>query len=260
MSFAERIKEQQLKFAVLDIETKPLVTYTWGLWRQNIGLNQIKDHGGLLCYAIKWIGEDSTKFYSEWDLGKDELIRQSYEDINNADVVVTYNGDRFDLKTLNSYYITEGYPKPKPYKSVDLFKENKKHFNFPSKKLDYLAQRVVNDHKTAHTGFDLWTGCMNGDKESQALMEKYNRQDVLLTEKVYLENLSWWAYQPHMGMFTEAKNMVCPKCGSKKVTPINGETVKAHVQKYQLLQCVECMGYSRSTYKEGSPQTTRNIV
>jgi hypothetical protein len=30
------------KIATLDIETCPLESYTWGLWKQNVGLNQIK--------------------------------------------------------------------------------------------------------------------------------------------------------------------------------------------------------------------------
>lgn len=248
MSFIERLKESKTKINVLDIETKPLLSYHWGLFKQFIGLNQIVEHGGLLCFAVKTIGDEETQFYSEWDLGTDKLIREAYRVIEETDVLVTYNGDRFDIKRLNGMFIENGMPKPPPFKSVDLFKENKKNFAFPSGKLDYMAQRVVDDHKTPHQGFDLWLDCMAGDPEAQALMEEYNRQDVLLTENIYLSHLSWWNYQPHMGLFLDARD-ICPKCGSKEMQELKAGIVRTAVQEYQMLQCAECLSYARTNVK-----------
>lgn len=259
MSFVERLKESKTKINVLDIETKPLKSWHWGLFKQFIGLNQIVEHGGLLCFAVKTIGEEETEFYSEWDLGTDRLIREAYRVIEESDVLVTYNGDRFDIKRLNSYFIEQGLPKPPPYKSVDLFKENKKNFAFPSGKLDYMAGQIVNDHKTPHQGFQLWLDCMDGDPEAQALMEEYNRQDVLLTENIYLSHLSWWNWQPHMGLFMETED-TCPKCGSDQMQLLKAGVVRTAVQSYQLLQCEECLSYARTNIKLQDPLKFKKAI
>ncbi|MDA8440548.1 MAG: hypothetical protein M0Z51_17040, partial [Propionibacterium sp.] len=48
-----------------DIETRPINAYVWGLWDQNVGLTQIVDPGGVMCFAAKWYGEKGVLFYSD---------------------------------------------------------------------------------------------------------------------------------------------------------------------------------------------------
>ena len=259
MSFVERLKESQLKFNVIDIETKPLKSWHWGLFKQFISLDQIIEHGGLLCFAVKTIGDEETQFYSEWDLGYDKLIREAYRVVEETDVMITYNGERFDMKKLNAEFVQKGLPKPPPYKHVDLFKENKKNFSFPSGKLDYMAQRIVDDAKTPHQGFQLWIDCMAGDEDAQALMEEYNRQDVILTEKIYLDHLSWWHYQPHMSTFMESIDG-CPKCGSQKMQQLKAGVVRTALQQYQLFQCQECQSYARGDSRLREPSEFRRAL
>ena len=259
MSFVERLKESQLKFNVIDIETKPLKSWHWGLFKQFISLDQIIEHGGLLCFAVKTIGDEETQFYSEWDLGYDKLIREAYRVVEETDVMITYNGERFDMKKLNAEFVQKGLPKPPPYKHVDLFKENKKNFAFPSGKLDYMAQRIVDDAKTPHTGFSLWIDVMAGDAEAQALMEEYNRQDVLLTERLYLENLSWWNWQPAMTNFLQIEEG-CPKCGSQDMQELKAGVVRTIVQSYQLYQCSECLSYARGDLRLNEPAKHRRAL
>ena len=45
------------RIGLIDIETSPLEAYTWGLWDQNVGLNQIKTEWTILSYSFKWLGE-----------------------------------------------------------------------------------------------------------------------------------------------------------------------------------------------------------
>lgn len=259
MSFVERLKESQLKFNVIDIETKPMISYHWGLFKQFISLDQIIDGGGLLSFASKTIGNDSVDFFSEWELGQRGLVEAAYNLINDTDVLITYNGDRFDIKKLNAYFIQQGFPKPKPFKSIDLYKENRRHFSWPSGKLDYLAGQVVDDHKVQHSGITLWIDVMNGDKDAQKLFKEYNIQDVLLTEKIYLEHLSWWSNVPNMNLFLEtAEN--CPKCGSDKIQLLEASEVHTAVQSYHLYQCQECLSYSRGNNKLGVTVERKKIV
>src|SRR5271165_7266283 len=46
------------KILVLDIETSPIVSYTWGLFDQNIGLEQIVQESNILSVAVKWLGDN----------------------------------------------------------------------------------------------------------------------------------------------------------------------------------------------------------
>jgi hypothetical protein len=53
-----------VKLLLLDIETAPNTVYTWGLYDQNIAINQIISTGYVLCYAAKWYGRRWNQFDS----------------------------------------------------------------------------------------------------------------------------------------------------------------------------------------------------
>jgi len=40
-----------MKVLAVDIETTPLITYTWGLFNQNIGINKVGHLAALCVYA-----------------------------------------------------------------------------------------------------------------------------------------------------------------------------------------------------------------
>lgn len=245
------------KILVLDIESKPHLVYTWGLWDQNVGLTQIVEDGGMICFAAKWLGESETMFYSEYEHGQAAMRREAHRLLSEADIVVTYNGDRYDIKRLNNEFLLAGMTPPKPYRSIDLFKINKAQFDLPSRKLDFIVQRTGLGQKLAHTGFELWVGCMNGDADAWKLMEEYNREDVRITESLYVKLLPWLKSVPHIGMFA-GDGHVCPYCGSDALTE-DGET-HTQVQTYALFQCNGCGGWSRGTKTRGISQQTRIVV
>ena len=45
------------KILVIDIETSPLESWTWGIWDQNVSLEQIKTEWTILSFAAKWLGK-----------------------------------------------------------------------------------------------------------------------------------------------------------------------------------------------------------
>lgn len=62
----ERKKMSKPKVLILDIETSPLEVYTWGIWEQNISLNQIKKDWNIIAWCAKWLGEPHTNtIYSD---------------------------------------------------------------------------------------------------------------------------------------------------------------------------------------------------
>ena len=48
------------KIGLIDIETAPIEAHVWGLWDQNVGLNQIKTDWAALSIAAKWMHEDEV--------------------------------------------------------------------------------------------------------------------------------------------------------------------------------------------------------
>lgn len=220
------------KILYLDIETRPILAYTWGLWNQNIGLNQIVDKGGLLCFGAKWGGSRTTEFYSEWEDGQEEMVRQAHRLISEAEAIVTYNGDRFDLPKLMGEFVQIGLRPPAPPTSIDVYKTVKK-LGLPSGKLAFVGPFLKLGNKVKHEGFGLWTDTMKGDLKAQARMTKYCLQDVNLLEKVYNKLRPYVKNHPHTGSHGD-----CGACGSAHIQSRGYRRTKTF--KIQRLQCVAC--------------------
>jgi len=243
-----------MKILLLDIETSPHSVYAWGLFKQNISLSQVKDTSRVLCSAYKWLGERKTNFTSEWTDGVDGMLENMYNVIEEADAIVTYNGNRFDLPTLNKEFLLTGYRPPAPYKSVDLYRTVKNKFRFASNKLDHVAQQLGLGSKTDHYGFQMWLDVMDGNKKAQKLMETYNKQDVVLLEKVYDIVLPWIANHPNRSH--HSGSAVCPNCGSKSLQH-RGFAITA-VGRQQRYQCQDCGKWSKASEScEKTPKENR---
>lgn len=237
------------KILTLDIESKPGIWYSWGPRADWLPAGMMIDGGGMLCFAAKWLGSDEVMFYRG-----EQAVYEAHALLSEADLVITYNGDRYDLKRLNNEFLKRGMAPPSPYRSVDLFKTNRAQFDLPYKKLDVIAQFVDIGGKMKHQGFDLWVGCMNDDPEAWVIMEDYNKQDVVLTEKLYIKLLPWLKNVPHMGMFT-TDGGDCPYCASDDLT--NSGQTHTFVQTYSLYKCNNCEGWSRGNKPHANPLATR---
>lgn len=244
---SRRLRENKVRVLVIDIENSPNIAHVWGLWNNNVSLAQLQESQRVICFAAKWLGEKGTLFYSEHVDGYDAMVKAAYDLVNEADIIVGYNSQGFDMKHLHTTFVKAGYAPPKPYKNVDLLHAVKKAFRFPSNKLDYVVQTLKLGAKTPHTGHTLWVQCMAGVDSAWKLMERYNRQDVVVTEKLYYRILPWIEKHPHIGMYMDTDHDRCPFCGSTKLTLDTGVTAKANVTTYDLYSCAECGGWSRST-------------
>jgi uncharacterized protein YprB with RNaseH-like and TPR domain/predicted RNA-binding Zn-ribbon protein involved in translation (DUF1610 family) len=236
-----------MKILFLDIETSPNQAYVWGLWKQNIGINQMIDSSRVMCWSAKWLG-DKKIYYS--GLNTDEhsvVIATMHALMEEADVIVTYNGDRFDIPTLKKEFLLHGFPPPAPSKSLDLFKVVRKQFKFPSNKLDYICQELGIGSKTKHTGFQLWVDCMNGDENAWKTMERYNKQDVRLLELLYNRLLGWLGRSINTNVYDDGHNS-CPSCGSAHLQSRGfSKTLSGRSRRYQ---CVSCGSWSKSSKVE----------
>jgi len=229
------------KILFLDIETAPSVGYTWGKWEQNI-LDFISD-GYVLSYSIKFAGKRAKTrglpdYPETWTKSKTDdsaILKELWNDINKADIIVAHNGDKFDIPTMRMRFLTLGMKPPKPAQTVDTLTAARHLFRFKSNKLDDLCRDLGIGRKLVHTGFNLWLGCMGGDMKSWHTMKKYNRRDVLLLEELYYRFLPWLKVHPNVNKNGDPR---CIRCGSDN---IKHDGVRfTNLRKKDHIHCLNC--------------------
>lgn len=227
-----------MKILHIDIETAPNKVYSWGLWNQNISINQIVEPGYTLCWAAKWHGKREVFFSSVHETTPEKMIKQAHKLLDEADVVCHYNGRKFDIPTLQAEFLLYGLDPPSQFKQLDLLKTARGQFRFPSNKLDYISQQLGLGTKTKHMGMEMWRDCMDGCDKAWKVMKRYNIQDVRLLEKLYKTLLPWIKAHPNWGVYLDAERPTCRNCGSKKVVKKGVE--RTNTLTYQRYKCKDC--------------------
>ena len=94
-----------MNLLTIDIETSPNLAHVWGIWQQNVGLPQLLESTEVLCWAAKWYDSDKVMFSSSFADSKETMVKKIWELLNEADVVVHYNGIKFDIPHLNREFL-----------------------------------------------------------------------------------------------------------------------------------------------------------
>lgn len=202
-----------MKKLYLDIENSPMVKYAWSLWDDRGSIDQIIEQPRILTVAAKF-EKKPPMIVTEWDDGRRGMLEAVAGWIDEADVLVTWNGQRFDMPWITGELVREGIALPSPVKHLDLMKVTKKAVRFPSYKLDYVAQQLLGQKKVSTGGFDLWKGVLAGDERARAKMVRYNIGDVRLTERLDKRLQSLPNALPHYGLYGTGDLSGCPGCGS----------------------------------------------
>ena len=244
---------RDIRIVTLDIETKPMVLWGWGLYNQDHGIHNILDHGGMASWAGKVYGTDGVQFASEYHDGRERMLERLWELLDSADVVVGWNSDRFDIPHINREFLQAGLNPVAPYRSVDLMKVVKKNFKFNSNKLDYVAQQLGVGQKVAtHQGRSLWDRCFfNNDEDDKrrawALMRRYNKGDVIITEAVYDAIRGWISNHPPLQLYTGEES--CNRCGCRDFQPVAKRSITT-VSSFEQFRCLGCGGFSKAQKRE----------
>lgn len=231
-----------MKTLIIDIERSPSIATIWDLWNNNIGINQLLNDSEVLCFAARWDGSDDVMYYSRKKHGKRAMLKRAWRLLDEADEVVGYNTDKFDLKVLNAEFLAMGLGRPSPFKSIDLLKVVKKHFKLISNKLDYVLKFFKLGQKMKHEGHELWLRVMNNDEDAWKTMEEYNIRDIIETEKLYnyLRSHGWLT----VGHNHAAEEGHCSACGSDDIIR-SKKWYYTRTMRYRLWQCRACKNWSR---------------
>jgi hypothetical protein len=240
----ETKEKSQAKILFLDIETLPLVCYSWGAYKQFISPDFVIKDWCIICWCANWLGSDA--FMSNCLTPKEALARNDkrimngiYKLLDAADFVVGHNLRRFDIKKLNTRFLLNGLDQPpSPYKTIDTLVEVRRTFGFTSNKQGYIAKKLGNDEKE-EMHFEDWAECDNGNQESLDKMQKYNIADVRTQRQDYLSIRSWIPNHPNVSLYQgiDDTSELCRACG--------GETVKdkfypTNKRERWARRCVDC--------------------
>lgn len=242
------------KILILDIENEFITAGVWGLWGVNVGIDQILEGGKVLCAAYKWLGKSAIHFVRTSD---EKSLATIHEAICEADAVVTFNGRRHDMPMLNREFIKAGLGPPSSYRHIDLIETLKKHFKFPSNKLQHVLKELGLGEKEEHEGFPLWIKCMAGDEKAWATMKRYNIKDVKLTEKLYDKLKGWITTGINYNLFNPS-GFVCPNCGSKHLVRRGYHATQT--QLYRRYRCSGCGSWPRERLTALEKEHRANIL
>jgi hypothetical protein len=260
-----------MRILEIDIETAPSVAYVWRMFKENVGIDQMITPGYTICYAAKWRGEDEVLFDSLYQSDKRDFLLRLFDLLDEADVVIHYNGKKFDMPTINKEFIKAGMLPPSPYKQVDLYWVVRKNFRFESNKLDYVARQLGIGAKVSHKGFTLWKDCMAALEynwgeyipweldQAWKDMEEYNREDTELLDRLYDKLLPWIDDHPNHALWVESgTERVCPNCGGTHL--VSKGYKRTSVLTYRQYHCLGCGKYPRERLAEKTYRGSKQVL
>lgn len=150
-----------MRKVVFDIETSNIF--------QEVGSNNPAD----LSISVVGIYQYESDTYRAF---LEEEFAELWKIIENSDMLITFNGDHFDIPLLNKYYPGDLLK----LKSLDILKEMQKATG-RRMKLDQIAEGTLGINKSGH-GLDAIRWWRDGEVEK---VKKYCLDDVRITKDVY---------------------------------------------------------------------------
>lgn len=207
------------------------------------------DMSSIICFGYKIVGQKKASCVSAWDfknwqkdVNDDSLLcKFAYELLHDADLIVTFNGKRFDFKFLQTRLIFNGLPTLDKIPHLDACQLARSNLMLESNRMNNVADFLNLDLKMEHSGWKLWEDVYQRKKTAQKLMVKYCKKDVEVLHQVYEKLKRFDNSSFNQNHFADGKN--CPKCGSANLTKNGKRRTKTKV--YQRLQCQDCFAFSR---------------
>lgn len=199
-----------------DIETTPNLGWTWRKWEQDV--IRFEKEWELLSFGYKVLGSKTTKCIARPDFADKtdrSLTKAIWKIVDECDVLIGHNIDRFDNPRIRAKFVEHELPPPAPYKTIDTLKIARSQFQFNSNRLDDLGRTLKLGRKVKTGGVDLWFDCMDGDRSAWRKLVAYNKQDVDLLLLIYERLKTWYPSHPNLSLYTDRPG--CPVCKSVKV-------------------------------------------
>lgn len=236
------------KILLFDIETAPSIVYAWGRWKVNVAPSQVIQEGFIMTWAAKWLGSDEyycdalpyhKKEYKADPTNDKPVVESLKALIDEADIIMGHNGDKFDIKWLNTQLAKHNLDPISAQKSIDTLKIAKQYFRFPSNRLDALADYLGIEERKLSTDFSLWSRCLDGDQDAWDDMVEYNVQDLYPLEELYKRLRPFMKNHPNLNVYDHGDETVCPNCGGKHLKNYKGYYY-TNLSKFRRYECLDC--------------------
>lgn len=243
-----------MRILAIDIETRANLVETYQVYGEiRISPDQIIRPVEMVSFAAKWVGEPGMEFWSKYHDSRKKMLRRIWDLLNQADVLLHYNGENFDVPHISRELAERGFLPPSPFKQIDLYKTARRAFRFPMNKLAYVAPALGLEHKVEHEGIiKLVRRCERREQDALARLKEYNVRDVELLEALYKRLQPWILNHPNRGAWSEED--VCRVCASHKLQRRGKAVTRAGII-YPRYHCKACGAWSQGkTALQGSPR------
>jgi len=249
--YLQEVQGSAPKILLYDLETSLIKSYHWGLWNQNISIGAIIEDWYVICWSAKWLGTDTiinssvhTEKGAPYKRTRDNessVILKLWELIDEADIIIAYNGKKFDRKKMNAKFLEYGLPEPSPYKVIDPMLIVKGNFALTSNKMDFVTKYIdSNDAGKLSTNLQLWIDAMNDDTIALDEMQSYCDEDINVLERVYMAVRHWDKNAPNLALHYDDNKPRCNGCGSTDLKPIPNKTSNTNLSRFSIVRCNNC--------------------
>ena len=268
--YLQEVEEKKPKILLYDLETSMIKSYHWGLWNQNISIDAIIEDWYVICWSAKWLGTDEiinssvhTEGYKKGRTRDNEssVILKLWKLVDEADILIAYNGKKFDRKKMNAKFLEYGLPEPSPYKVIDPMLICKGNFALTSNKMDFVVKYINDvDEGKLKTNLQLWIDAMNDDTIALDRMQEYCDEDINVLERVYLAVRHWDKNAPNLALHYDDDKPRCNACGSSDLSPIPNKTSNTNLSRFSIVRCNGCQKILRTRDNLLSKEKRRSLL
>jgi len=259
----KQLGERVPVIGIFDVETLPMIVYTWSTFRPFISPDMVIEETCFLSWAGKYLNDPVV--YSDILTPKEvaerdgfRITKTCWDFINNCDVLVGHNLERFDMKVVNTFFLKAGLPPLRPVQ-IDTLKVARKNFKFSFNRMGHINKFLDIRTKIENEGFPFWRKCSEGDEAALNRMKEYNEGDILALEELF------YIIRPYItdgkfnyNLYSDLVETVCPICGSKEFS-FNGYYYTP-AGKWESLRCSECKTLFRAKENLFSKEKKRSLV
>ena len=247
----EQVTAKPLRLLFFDVEVAWMLTALWQLDAGYINPDMVEQpEKFLLSWSAKW--SDETKVRSQVltpgeAKGEDDarIVDGLAKLVRKADYVVAHNGNKFDMKRLNTRVLLNGSQPLGHVQTIDTLIIARQSFDFASNRLNFIAKLLGLGEKHS-TNLDLWRRCCQGEAKALKEMRAYNVTDTILLEAVFRAMAPYAKKIPRLIDAAEWRQELCTHCGDPRertaTTPRHkrdGE-YRTNVNTFPKYRCSEC--------------------
>lgn len=199
--------------------------------------------GTILCIGYKFVGDAKPQVVSILDgrrhsmLDDKRVVSEFVKVWEQADMVISWYGDRFDIPMIRTKMLQHGLPPLMPKPSLDLWKGVRYRFKLHSNRLEAWQKYLGLPTAKTPIDFKSWLQAAHGDKKAMAEVVHHCKKDVDVLEEAFIRIRPWLDNEPARGLIT-GDHSGCPSCGSQSVER-RGFKV-AMTRAYQQFRCRAC--------------------